>query len=279
MNYGPLNRGVLKSQSKFLMRQVFPAAWMIALVYLLATDWVSTIVGLVYPGTSEISELYADFLLASYGDDLTALYQASAAVLTWFRSTSGYIFIFLTIILSLYGTVMSYGYTGYALGVVRGEQPGYGELFSRFYMAGKIILATVLELCYVFLWSLLFIIPGIIASYRYRLVPYFLLDDPDISVMEAFRRSKAAMNGRKGELFTLDLSFFLWVLGASLLVDVVGNLFLNSSDAVYSIVTTAVNTLCYLFLLPYQEFTYAQWYVAVCPAEPAGQSDQQPPQW
>ncbi|MCD7802698.1 MAG: DUF975 family protein [Clostridiales bacterium] len=279
MNYGSLNRGVLKSQSKLLMRQALPAAWLVALVYSLATDWLSTVINAVGPWTAEFSELYADFYAASYGEDMNAIYQTSAAILTWLRSTYGYIFIFVTIILMLYTAVMSYGYTGYALGVVRGEQPGYGELFSRFYMAGKIILATVLEFCFIFLWTLLLVVPGIIAAYRYRLVPYYLLDDPDISVLEAFRRSKATMRGRKWEMFNLDLSFFLWVMGANLVVELVGTVFLNSSDIVYTVVTTAATTLCNLFLLPYQEFTYAQWYVAVRPAEQAGQNEQQPPQW
>ncbi|MCD8382197.1 MAG: DUF975 family protein [Clostridiales bacterium] len=282
MNYGFVNRAALKANSKDMMRRAIPAAWLIALVYQLVTDWVSTVISLVSPWMAEFSELYAQFYTASYGEDVNAIYQASAAILSWLRSTSGYLFLFVTIILALYTTVMSYGYTSYALGVVRGEQPGYGELFSRFYMAGKIILAAILEICYVFLWSLLLIIPGIIAAYRYRLVPYFLLDDPDISVMEAFRRSKATMRGRKWELFTLDLSFILWVMGASLLVDLVGFVFINSSDAVYTVATTAVSTLCYLFLLPYQELTYAQWYLAVRPAEQPAQpdgGDRQPPQW
>ncbi|MCC8129880.1 MAG: DUF975 family protein [Clostridiales bacterium] len=279
MNYGPVNRGALKANSKDMMRRAIPAAWMVALVYQLVTDWVSTAISLVSPWMTEFSELYAAFYTASYGEDVNAIYQASSAILTWLRSTSGALFLFVTIILTLYTTVMSYGYTGYALGVVRGEQPGYGELFSRFYMAGKIILATVLKFCFIFLWTLLMVIPGIIAAYRYRLVSYYLLDDPDISVLEAFRRSKATMRGRKWELFSLDLSFLLWVMGASLLVDLVGTVLIDSSDAVYTVATTAVTTLCYLFLLPYQELTYAQWYLAVRPAEQANQNEQQPPRW
>ncbi len=279
MNYGPVNRVALKANSKDMMRRAIPAAWLVALVYQLVTDWVSTIINLVSPWMEEFSELYADYYVAIYGEDMNAIYQTSAAILAWFRSTAGYLFIFVTIILALYTTVMSYGYTSYALGVVRGEQPGYGELFSRFYMAGKIILATVLEICFIFLWTLLLVVPGIIAAYRYRLVSYYLLDDPDISVLEAFRRSKATMRGRKWELFTLDLSFLLWVMGASLLVEIVGTVLIDSSDAVYTVATTAVTTLCYLFLLPYQELTYAQWYLAVRPAEQASENEQQPPRW
>lgn len=64
----------------------------------------------------------------------------------------------------------------------------------------------------ILLWSLLFIIPGIIKSYEYRMIPYILGDDPTIPTEEAFRRSKEMMHGHKWHSFLLDLSFFGWVL-------------------------------------------------------------------
>ena len=64
----------------------------------------------------------------------------------------------------------------------------------------------------IFLWSLLFIIPGIIKSYEYRMIPYILGDDPEIPVEEAFRRSKELMTGHKWHSFLLDLSFIGWIL-------------------------------------------------------------------
>ncbi|MBE5940084.1 MAG: DUF975 family protein [Lachnospiraceae bacterium] len=65
---------------------------------------------------------------------------------------------------------------------------------------------------YTFLWSLLFIIPGIIKSYEYRMIPYLLAENPDMTKDEAFALSKRMMDGNKWDAFVLDLSFIGWNL-------------------------------------------------------------------
>ncbi|MBQ4045240.1 MAG: DUF975 family protein [Lachnospiraceae bacterium] len=68
---------------------------------------------------------------------------------------------------------------------------------------------------YVFLWSLLLVIPGIVKSYEYMMVPYLLADNPSMSQEEAFAASKQMMMGNKMDAFVLDLSFIGWlILGA-----------------------------------------------------------------
>lgn len=68
---------------------------------------------------------------------------------------------------------------------------------------------------YTFLWSLLFIIPGIVKSYEYRMIPYILGENPDMNREQAFAMSKQMMAGNKWNTFVLDLSFILWdLLGA-----------------------------------------------------------------
>ena len=67
---------------------------------------------------------------------------------------------------------------------------------------------------YIYLWSLLFIIPGIIKSYEYRMIPYLLSENPEMTKEEAFAESKRLMMGQKWETFVLDLSFIGWhILG------------------------------------------------------------------
>lgn len=63
---------------------------------------------------------------------------------------------------------------------------------------------------YTFLWSLLFIIPGIVKSYEYRMIPYLLADHPDMTSEQAFAESKRMMTGQKWNAFVLDLSFIGW---------------------------------------------------------------------
>ena len=65
---------------------------------------------------------------------------------------------------------------------------------------------------YSFLWSLLFIIPGIVKAYAYSMTEYILYENPRLSAGEAIRISNAMTQGFKGELFVFDLSFILWNL-------------------------------------------------------------------
>ncbi len=67
---------------------------------------------------------------------------------------------------------------------------------------------------FTFLWSLLFIIPGIVKSYEYRMIPYLLAEYPDMPKDDAFAISKYMMTGNKWKAFVLDLSFILWILGS-----------------------------------------------------------------
>ncbi len=63
---------------------------------------------------------------------------------------------------------------------------------------------------YTVLWSLLFIIPGIVKAYEYRMIPYILAENPDMDKDEVFTRSKEMMMGQKWKTFVLDLSFIGW---------------------------------------------------------------------
>ena len=80
---------------------------------------------------------------------------------------------------------------------------------------------------YVFLWSLLFIIPGIIKAYEYRMVPYILGDNPNIDREEAFALSNMLMQGNKGKAFVLDLSFLGWYILNGLTLGILGIFYVN----------------------------------------------------
>ena len=69
---------------------------------------------------------------------------------------------------------------------------------------------TALRFAYIFLWSLLFIIPGIIKAYSYAMVPYILEDRPELSAEDTIRLSTKMMDGHRWQLFCLHLSFIGW---------------------------------------------------------------------
>ena len=83
-----------------------------------------------------------------------------------------------------------------------------GIAFSSNYL--NIVKTQFLRYLFTYLWSLLFLVPGIIKSYEYRMIPYILAENPSINWREAFRLSKAMMDGQKWNAFVLDLSFIGW---------------------------------------------------------------------
>ncbi|MGN1316221.1 MAG: DUF975 family protein [Acutalibacteraceae bacterium] len=84
-----------------------------------------------------------------------------------------------------------------------------------------------LEDIYIMLWSLLFIIPGIIKAFEYWAIDYILAVRPDLSKDEAFRLSKTIMNGNKLDLFVLELSFLGWTILSLFTFSLVGVFYAN----------------------------------------------------
>lgn len=77
------------------------------------------------------------------------------------------------------------------------------------------IVANILMGIFIFLWSLLLVVPGIIKYYAYNMTTYIIKDNPDIDFMEAIKKSEEMMKGNKLRLFYLQVSFIGWfILGA-----------------------------------------------------------------
>lgn len=122
---------------------------------------------------------------------------------------------------------LEYGMAFIFLKQARDHQPvQLGDMFRGFQddFGGTFLIGLMTSL-FTFLWSLLFVIPGIIAAYRYSMATYILAENQNMQATEAIERSKALMDGRKGDLFCLDLSFIGWALLAVLTAGI-GNLWL-----------------------------------------------------
>ena len=107
---------------------------------------------------------------------------------------------------------LTLGFVIAALDVSRGRQAKIETLFAGFKNFGKAFLLSLLNGLFIFLWSLLFIIPGIIKTYAYSMSTYILADNPDIDVNEARKRSIQMMKGNKWRLFCLHCSFIGWLI-------------------------------------------------------------------
>lgn len=74
------------------------------------------------------------------------------------------------------------------------------------------ICLSVLKQLYISLWSLLFVIPGIVKTYSYFLAEFISRKEPKLSATECITKSREIMDGHKWDLFVFQLSFIGWHL-------------------------------------------------------------------
>lgn len=110
------------------------------------------------------------------------------------------------------GGAIKLGYARFNKNLIIGNEVGFNDLFSRFDVFWRGFLMQFLVGLYTFFWLLLFIIPGIIASFSYSMTPYILEENPYMPINEAIYRSKEMMRGNKWRLFCLKISFIGWYI-------------------------------------------------------------------
>ena len=98
------------------------------------------------------------------------------------------------------------------LNLAKREDVSVGDVFKGFNITGKAVWLSIITWVYTFLWSLLFIIPGIIKTFSYSMAPFILADNSNLTASEALSESIRIMDGHKFDLFVLQLSFFWWYL-------------------------------------------------------------------
>ncbi len=123
------------------------------------------------------------------------------------------------------------------LNVIKGAKPEVGDAFSGFDDFWAAFKVNFLVGLYTFLWSLLFVIPGIIKGFSYSMSMYVLAENKGMSARECIERSKQMTEGHKMELFVLGLSFIGWALLGTLTFGIL-----------------------YIWLMPYMQATYANAY-------------------
>lgn len=121
------------------------------------------------------------------------------------------------------------GQSYYLLDIARHNNEGKNfELFIEPFKKSLVssIIANIVMNIFLFLWTLLLIIPGIIKYYAYSMTHYIIADNPDIDFMEAIKESQSLMRGHKWRLFTLHFSFIGWFFLAILTLGI-GFIFLH----------------------------------------------------
>ena len=124
------------------------------------------------------------------------------------------------------GGVVELGYAKFLLKQHDKKELRFSDLFSQFDRFGTGFAQKFLRILYTTLWTLLFIIPGIVKSLSYAMTPFLLEEHPEMTASEAIKASQKLMDGHKMDLFILGLSFFGWALLACLTMGI-GFLFLD----------------------------------------------------
>lgn len=124
--------------------------------------------------------------------------------------------IFVSVLCSLLTTVLNTGFVLYCMTILRRQRAEYLTLFDAFSFAGKLIALQLIMYAFVTLWSMLFLIPGLVAAYRYRFAIFNLCENPEMNPIEALEMSKRQTQGYKLQLVMLDLSYVGWMILAAL---------------------------------------------------------------
>lgn len=134
---------------------------------------------------------------------------------------------------------LSTGMTRFFINFCKGNEPQVNDIAYIYKNGlGNVIRISIIEAVYIILWSMLFIIPGIIKTYQYFMIDYMIAENPQLDRKRAFEITKAAMKGNKWRTFVFGLSFIGWIL--------------------LCMVTLGIGT---LFLTPYINAAYAQYYL------------------
>ena len=151
--------------------------------------------------------VYASYgLLDRFWQELTAVSQAEWAGL-----------IVVNLLSLLFSPALMLGCNRYFLNLLVGRDSGVREgLLGRMGIWPKALWLYVQMGVRIFLWSLLLVVPGILAAIRYSMAPYFMAQDPSVSASEAIEKSKHAMKEMKLAYFSLIISFIGWSLLANM---------------------------------------------------------------
>ena len=199
----------IKHQARLCMKGKTPSVFLVAAVYIV----IVTVLAELQNWLPGINQGMDALLNLRDTQQLQALISGDGRpvvefLISYFRPFGA----FLAFIIAILTPIVGFGFNKYCLQISRGESGEFKTIFGGFNQFGKVFLLNLAIGFFTFLWSLLFLIPGIIAAFRYSQAFYVLMDNPEMGVMDCIRRSKELMRDNKLDLFILRLSFFGWVL-------------------------------------------------------------------
>ncbi|MGN1414534.1 MAG: DUF975 family protein [Anaerovoracaceae bacterium] len=155
---------------------------------------------------------------------------------------------------------VAWGLSKYMLDFFREKKTDITTLLDGFSHFGKAFVLMILMGVKIFLWTLLFIIPGIIAAFRYSQAFYVLIDHPEYSANQCLQESSLMMKGNKWKFFCLELSFIGWSILASIPAGIISALSLGISGGFGGIMISILMAIPMLFVDAYMNVTVTVFY-------------------
>ena len=198
-----IDRTALKLAAKQNMSGKKPSAFLVAALYVAVFTVLAALIMALLGYDRLVIDMQRIMLVSP-----VPTYGEFAAIIP---SLTPFAFLLILAILAV-KLLLDVGYTSYCLKLSRNEEAESRVIFDSFALFLKILCLEILRILIIGFWSVLFILPGIVAYYKYRLAFYILLDNPEAGPLSCLRASKRMMTGYKTELFFLDLSFLGWFL-------------------------------------------------------------------
>ena len=242
-----------KKRALELMRDTKPSPLLAGLFYFIIVGVITALTPIL-SGSEGFAGVLRELQAAGRYDvslaDIGALYQQHV-------HPGGMI---LSFALNLCLITISVGFSWYCLNVARGENPSVSSIFDGFGSFFKIIWLQIVTGFFIFLWSLLLVVPGIIAAIRYSQAIFIMRDHPEYGALDCIRASKEMMRGNKGDFFGLQLSFIGWFFLSVLIMTVIQIVSQPGTLISTSLVST-FGSILNIWLNPYMEITMALFYV------------------
>jgi len=199
------------SDFRYIAREALKGNWILAAF----VTFVASLMGGVASSAS-VSFSNSSDIANSAKDSLYKLFENADSPVIGFISLIITFILVVSIVLALVrlviGGAATLGYARFSLKLVDKQIAVFGDLFSQFDRIGDGFIMNLLLSLYTSLWSLLFIIPGIIKSFSYAMTHYVLYEHPELTPNDAITASREIMDGNKFRLFCLNFSFLGWDL-------------------------------------------------------------------
>ncbi len=207
-----IDRKALKFSARGFISSARPSPWTVALIACAITELLA-VLSFQISGKAQMVQAAVEYVQTQNIDQY--MHAVAAA-------QPGFLRMLVNVLLSAMSLMISTGLTIFVIRTVRDGKGSVGNLLDGFAILFRLIGYTLISSIMIFFWSLLLIIPGIIAALRYSQGIYLLLDHPEMTVFDCIQVSGEMMNGHKMERFELAFSFVGWLFSVSMLSTVLG---------------------------------------------------------